>query len=119
MKKRSLKASWLPIVVILFSVTIIGCKKDKLDVNQTKEYFEVTDKPQSDLAGGAMHLTLKPDGTAEINPGGDIRYRGKYKIIGSKIKVKTDQDYNSYIFEIISETQIKSKDYGALLELKE
>ncbi|EOR92774.1 hypothetical protein ADIARSV_4056 [Arcticibacter svalbardensis MN12-7] len=103
----------------MFSITIIGCKKDKLDVNETKDYFEVTEKPQTDLAGGAMHLMLKPDGTADITLGGDVSYRGTYKISGSKIKVKTDQDSGSYTFEIISESQIKSKDYGTLLKLKE
>ncbi|MGY3053709.1 hypothetical protein ACVWYG_001910 [Pedobacter sp. UYEF25] len=119
MKKRSLRASWLPIVVIGFSIAVIGCKKDKLDVNETKEYFEVTEKPQTDLAGGAMHLTLQPDGTADITPGGDVSYRGTYRINGSKIKVKTDQNSGAYTFEIISESQIRSKDYGTLLKLKE
>lgn len=64
-----------------------------------------------------MSLTLNPDGTADITPGGDIRYRGTYKINGSTIKVKTEE--NSYSFEIISEIEIKSKEFGTLLRLKQ
>ena len=83
MKLKLWKASCLPIVFILLTLTITSCKKDKLEVN---EYIQVLEVAPSDLAGGAMHLILNPDGTADITPGGDISYRGSYKISGSMYK---------------------------------
>jgi hypothetical protein len=119
MKPKLLKVIFLPLALCLFILLTVSCKKEKLDVNEVKEYFEVLEKAQSDLAGGAMQLTLNPDKTVDFVPGGDISYRGTYKISGSKIKVKTQQNSGSYIFEIISETEIKNKEFGTLLRLKQ
>lgn len=115
MKLKLLKATCLPFVLFLFILASTGCKKDKLEVKEVKEYLEIRQVAAGDLAGGAMHLTLKPDGNADITPGGDISYRGAYRINGSTIKVKTEED--SYSFEIISETEIKSKEFGTILNL--
>ncbi|RZK38349.1 MAG: hypothetical protein EOO90_22570 [Pedobacter sp.] len=108
---------FLTIILLLLIITAIGCKKDKLEVNEVKEYSQV-DHVTSNAYDGGWSLTLQPDGTAEIVPSGDIIYRGTYKINGSKIKVRTIQDSGSYIFEIISETEIKEKEYGTVLRLK-
>lgn len=108
---------FLTIILLLLIITAIGCKKDKLEVNEVKEYSQVDHVPSNAYDCG-WSLTLQPDGTAEIVPSGDIIYRGTYKINGSKIKVRTIQDSGSYIFEIISETEIKEKEYGTLLRLK-
>jgi hypothetical protein len=117
MKLRLLKASCLLSVLLLFILTTTGCKKDKLEVNEIKEYSEVGHVPKGAYDGG-WALTLKPDGVAEVNPGGDIRYGGIYKINGSKIKVKTEQNSGSYTFEIISESEIREQSSGVTLELK-
>lgn len=118
MKLTALTATYLKILsflLILMSVT--GCKKDKLEVNEVKEYSQVDHKPGNAFDGG-WALTLQTDGVAEVNPGGDIRYRGTYKINGDKIKVKTEQNSKSYTFKIISETQIKETESSTLLNLR-
>jgi hypothetical protein len=116
MKLRLLKASCLPMVLFLFILTTTSCKKDKLEVNEVKEYREVGFVPTDPYFGG-WTLTLKTDGVAEVNPGGDIRYGGTYKINGSKIKVKTEQNSGSYTFEIISESKIREQSSGVTLGL--
>jgi hypothetical protein len=117
MKLKLLKASFLPVVLFLIILATIGCKKDKLEVNEVKEYREVGHVPM-DAYDGGWALTLQPDGVAEVNPGGDIRYSGTYKINGSKIKVKTAQNSGSYTFEIISETEIREESSGVSLGLR-
>ncbi len=104
---------FLCIPLFLFAV---GCKKDQIRVDQTKAYREVGHVPANAYDGG-WSLTLEPDGVAEVNPGGDIRYRGTYKINGDKIKVKMAQGGGSYTFEIISEIEIRETKYGATLTL--
>jgi hypothetical protein len=118
MKLRPFKTYFLP-VVIFISVVIFagGCKKNQIKVDQTREYTEVGHTPQNAYDGG-WALTLQPDGVADVNPGGDVRYRGTYTINGSKIKVKTEQNAGSYTFEIISESEIKETEFGAILRLK-
>lgn len=113
---KRLKASHLTIGLFLFILMTTGCKKDQLVVNEQKHYSQVDHVPGNAYDGG-WELTLQPGGIAEVLPGGDIVYRGTYKINGSRIKVKTEQDSNSYTFEIISETEIKEKEYGTLLRL--
>lgn len=115
---KLLKASCLPVVLILLILTTIGCKKDKLEVNEVKEYSEVGHVPM-DAYDGGWALTLKPDGVAEVNPGGDIRYGGTYKINGSKIKVKTEQNSGCYTFEIISQSEIREQSSGVILGLRQ
>lgn len=115
---KLLKTSYLVIALFLFILTTTSCKKDKLDVKEVKEYSQVDHVPGHAYDGG-WALTLQPNGVADVLPGGDIVYRGTYKINGSKIKVKTPQNSGSYTFEIISETEIKEKDYGTLLRLKQ
>jgi hypothetical protein len=117
MNLRLLKASCLPIVLFLFILMITSCKKDKLEVNEVKEYSQVG-FVRTDPYFGGWTLTLKPDGVAEVNPGGDIRYGGTYKINGSKIKVKTEQNSGLYTFEIISEREIREQSSGVTLGLR-
>lgn len=99
--------------VLLFAA---GCKKDRISVDQVKQYSEVGHVSMNAYDGG-WGLTLQPDGVADLTPGGDIVYRGTYKINGSKLKVTTTQNSGSYTFEIISDTQIREKKYGVILEL--
>ena len=117
MKLKLLKASCLPIVLFLFILTTTGCKKDKLEVKEVKEYKEVGHVPAGAYDGG-WSLTLQPSGVADVNPGGDIRYGGTYKINGSKIKVKTEQNSGSFTFEIISESEIREESSGVTLGLR-
>src|SRR5690606_16902188 len=107
----------LSVLLVAFILLATGCKKDKIEVDVVKEYKEVGHVP-TDAYDGGWSLILKPNGVADLNPGGDIVYRGSYKINGAKIKVQTTQNSASYTFEIISETQIREKKYGAILELK-
>ena len=108
-------------LIVLFIVSILiiagGCKKDQLVVNEVKAYFQVNHTPANAYDGG-FALTLQPDGYAEILPFGDIRYRGTYKINGSKIKVRIEEESKTYTFEIISTTEIREKEYGTVLKLK-
>lgn len=116
MKLKLLKTSSLPIMFFLLLLSASGCKKDKLEVNEEKNYFEI-DHVSTGPYDGGWSLTLYPDGTADVVPGGDISYRGPYKINGSKIKIKTEQNSGSYTFEIISDTEIREKEYGIRLKL--
>jgi hypothetical protein len=118
MKLKLLKTNCFPILLFLFILTTVGCKKDQLRVDQEKEYVEVSHQPTNPYDGG-WNLILQPNGTADVIPTGDIIYRGTYKINGSTIKVKTEQNSGSYAFEIISETEIKEKEFGAVLRLKQ
>ena len=112
---KLVKITCLPAILFMLLFTTSSCKKDKLVVNQEKQYAQSNFTP-SEYNGGWM-LTLKPDGVAEVLPTGDIYYRGTYKINGSKISVKTQQNSGSYNFEIISDTEIKEKEFGVLLKL--
>lgn len=114
---KLLKANGLTAVLFLFILLTTACKKDKLIVNEEKEYSQVGHVAGNAYDGGWV-LTLRPDGVADVLPGGDIVYRGTYKINGAVIKVKTEQNSGSYTFEIISETEIKEKESGTLLRLK-
>lgn len=115
MKLNLLKASRILIVLFIFILTTTGCKKDKLEVDGVQDFIGLLQVAPGELVPRAMHLSLNPDGTANFSPGGDVSYRGTYKINGAKMKVKTDED--SYIFEIISDTEIKSKEFGTVLSL--
>jgi len=113
LSKTLLLTNLLYLAILLLAV---GCKKDRISVKQSKQYSEVGHVPM-DVYDGGWSLTLKPDGVADLNPGGDIVYRGTYKISGSKLKVVTEQNSGSFIFEIISDTQIREAKYGVVLEL--
>ena len=117
MKLRSSAASCLTAALVLFVLVTGSCKKDKLAVLEVMRYAQVDHQPGNPYDGG-WALTLQPDGIADVLPGGDIYYRGMYNISGSKITVKTSQNLGSYTFEIISQTQIKEKEFGTLLKLQ-
>ena len=116
-KLNQLNIKHLTIAASLFIITITSCKKDKLEVKELREYREVGHVPTNAYDGG-WGLNLQPDGVADVNPGGDILYRGTYKITGSKINVKTPQNSGVYTFEIISESQIREKSTEAILGLR-
>lgn len=92
-----------------------SCKKDQLVIDVEKEFVQIEPKVVlNNPYGGGWILKLKPGGVADIIPSGDIAYNGTYKINGSSVKVKTEQE--SFIFEIISETNIENKKYGVVLK---
>jgi hypothetical protein len=93
-----------------------SCQKDKLTVNEEKHYAQVVQVVQTNPEFGSWQVTLKPGGVADILPSGDIVYRGTYKISGANLKVKYDN--NTDEFEILSETEIRHKEYGIILRLK-
>ena len=70
----------------------------------------------TDAMFGGMRLTLEPDGTASINPGGDIVFRATYNISGNKISVQVQQTNTKYKFTIISDEEI-SNENGVILKL--
>ncbi len=113
----SLKSISLANVFLLIIITSVGCKKELLIVNETKTFQEIDHVSKHRFDNG-WSLTLKPDGTADILPGGDIYYRGAYKISGNNIKVTTEQNAGPFEFEIISAAEIKEKQYGVRLALK-
>ena len=112
---KLVKITCLSAILFMLLFITYGCKKDKLVVSDEKRYTQSNFTP-SEYNSGWM-LTLKPDGVAEVLPTGDIYYRGTYKINGSKISVKTQQNSGSYSFEIISDTELKEKEFGILLKL--
>lgn len=114
---NSLKSISFASVFFLLIITTVGCKKELLIVDEAKTFQEIDHVSKHRFDNG-WSLTLKPDGTADILPGGDIYYRGTYKISGDNIKVKTEQGAGPFDFEIISETEIKEKQYGVRLALK-
>ena len=114
---NSLKSISFASVFLLFIITTVGCKKEVLMVKESKTFQEMDHVSKRRFDNG-WSLTLKPDGTADILPGGDIYYRGTYIISGNNIKVKTDQGAGPFDFEIISKTEIKEKQYGVRLSLK-
>ncbi|RZK21443.1 MAG: hypothetical protein EOO86_01015 [Pedobacter sp.] len=115
-KSTSLKTAVYSSFIVAIILFLSACKKDKLSIDQEKRFSEVGFKfdPSFPYNGG-WGLTLKPDGVADIAPGGDIYYRGTYKISGKSLTVTSDQ--NKFKFEILSETEIKEKQYGVVLRL--
>lgn len=120
MKLNLFKTHFLSVFFFISILTLaMGCKKDQLIVNKEKVYAEArTETTSNNPYMGGWRLTLQPDGVADVLPSGDIVYRGTYKINGSTIKVKTEQNSGEYTFEIISETEIKEKQFGTVLRLK-
>lgn len=45
MKLKLLKTSYLAIALFLFILTTTGCKKDKIEVNEVKEYIQLLQVP--------------------------------------------------------------------------
>jgi len=118
MKPNPFKPYFLPVLFFtLITIIAVGCKKDKITVDQEKSFLQV-DPPRTvnnSLEGGSMHVTLKPGGVADINPGGDILYRGTYKIKGDQLKIKVSDFKDDFEFKILSETDIKEKNSGVVL----
>ena len=103
--------------IFLLTLTM-ACKKDQITVDEEKEYAEVSTESENSFPyDGGWRLTMQTNGVADVLPGGDIVYRGTYKISGSTIKVKTEQNDDSYTFEIISKEEIKEKTSGIILKL--
>lgn len=118
MKPKFFSITILPIAAFILTLSIFfcGCKKDQLTINEEKRFAEVGFKPDpSNPYDGGWGVTLKPDGVVDIAPGGDIIYRGTYKISGKNLKISTDQ--MKFNFEILSDTEIKEKQYGTILRL--
>jgi hypothetical protein len=74
-------------------------------------------KPSTNPELGGWAVRLRPDKTADVIPGGDIVYGGKYDVKGSLLKIKTDG--MQFEFDIITDTEIKEKQYGTMLKLRE
>lgn len=105
--------------IALFIISIFllsSCKKDQLSVDQEKVFLQKDFKASTNPYDSGWQLTLKPGGVADILPGGDIWWRGTYKISGSLITIKADNV--TYKFEIVSKTEIKDKTYGVVLKLQ-
>ncbi|MFD1257375.1 hypothetical protein ACFQ3S_11255 [Mucilaginibacter terrae] len=105
-------------LLLALSAFLSACKKDKIEVDQEKVFIQ-KNLPADTTPGyvSAWYLVLKPDGSADIAPGGDIVYRGKHDIKGSLLKVKTDN--TTFEFDILSATEIKEKKYGVILWIRE
>ncbi len=103
-------------VLFILSIGFTSCKKEKLVVKEEKEFSQKDFVPSDPLLGG-WRLKLRPDGSADIIPAGDIAYRGTYKIKGRSLSVDTDQA-GDFEFKIISETEIREKKYGVILIIK-
>lgn len=116
--KQTLTINKILVGLIISTFFLISaCKKDQLTVKQEKEFLQVGFKydPSFPFNSG-WQLTLKPDGIADVLPGGDIIYRGTYKINGSLLTVKVDNE--TYKFDIINQNEIKEKSSGTILRTK-
>lgn len=115
---KKILTSVIPVLLIISCFFLNACKKDQLTIEQEKEFIQVDWKRTSnDVFDNPFTLNLQPNGIADILPYGDIVWRGTYKISGSSLKVVADNQ--TYKFEIISETEIKLKESGLLLRLRE
>ncbi|WP_157255435.1 hypothetical protein [Pedobacter sp. Leaf216] len=86
---------------ILF-ICFTSCKK--LTVKEEKTFYEINVLKPDGYLTSAIRVTLMVDSKADIVPGGDVAYRGTYKIKGKKLTVTSGKEYE---FEITSETEIK------------
>lgn len=109
------------ILLAIFGMILLNsCKKDKIEVNETKIYEQMHNKMTSDTTPdyiSTWQVTLNPDGSGNVVPGGDIVYPGRYEIKGSLLRVKSGNE--TFEFDILSDTEIKEKKYGALLQLQQ
>lgn len=116
MKPKMTKITMKNLCCLLIIMLSFGaCKKDALEVKQQKTFVQVEVAPATDLPGGGINLTLKPDGTANINPGGDIVWSGTYDISGNKITVKVQQIDTKFKFTIVSDEEIHGE-HGEILK---
>ncbi|NQX39474.1 hypothetical protein SAMN05421820_102145 [Pedobacter steynii] len=104
-------------LLILLCVGMSACKQELLKVDVEKTFVETNVKPPDNpMMGNKFILTLRPDGKAGILTGGDIMRQGTYKIDGSSLVV--EEEKNTYKFEILSATELKKVDNGAILKLE-
>jgi len=104
----------------LFAVvaTLAACKKDALEVTKDSYYIQVNAGPQTDpLISTATTLMLRPGGIADIMPGGDIVWRGTYKISGKRLTVTVKELETKFRFTIISATELHGEG-GSVLRLQ-
>lgn len=102
-------------LLLLFCIGITACTQQKLKIDVDKTFVETNvEPPANPMMGNKFILTLHPDGKAGVLAGGDMMRQGTYKIDGSSLVV--EEEKNTYKFEIISETELKKLDNGAILK---
>ncbi|MEP6612739.1 MAG: hypothetical protein ABJA76_12665 [Mucilaginibacter sp.] len=104
------------LLMFIAVLSLNACKKDALEIKVEKTYAQARTAPATDLVEGGITLTLKPDGTAGINPGGDIVWSSTYDISGKKITVKVRDLNTTYKFTVISDEEIHGE-HGEILKL--
>ena len=105
-------------LLLILIVSLNACKKDALIVDEEKSYFQINAPAQVDpIIGTAIDLTLKPDGTGDLLPTGDIVYQAKYKIRGDKIIVDVADLNKTFRFTIVSDTELHGEK-GEILKLR-
>jgi hypothetical protein len=98
---------------------LMACKKDALKIKEDKEYIQINARePVSAYENSAIYLTLKPNGKADVLPGGDIVYRASYKIKGKKIKVEIADISLRLTFTIVSPSELHGE-HGEVLMLRD
>lgn len=90
------------ITLTFFAFSFQACKKAL--VNVEKRFVE-QGKTSSEIGFGGIILTLYPNGNADILYGGDMGFRGTYKIKESKLEVKEGNKTTK--FKIISDTELR------------
>jgi len=90
------------IYLMLLFLCFTSCKK--LTVKEEKTFYEINVPKPDGYLTSAIRVTIMVDGKADIVPGGDVSYRGTYKIKGKKLTVIAEKEYE---FAITSETEIK------------
>jgi hypothetical protein len=95
----------------------MACKKDAIQIIEDKHYSQINAPLVADPQyTTAISLTLKPNGTGYIAPGGDIMHEMTYDVSGKKITVKLSDKYK-YRFDIISDQELHGPN-GEVLKLQ-
>lgn len=94
-------------LMLLVLLSLSACKKDALTIDAEKIYVQSNAAKATDpMFSNALYLSLKPDGIAGINPGGDIIYQASYKIKGDKITVSVTDFNMKFKFIVISDSEL-------------
>lgn len=118
MKTTLLKNFILLFILSIATSSLTSCKKDQIVVDKQQTFMQDNYVNGSgSIYSNPYRLTLEKNGVSDFLPGGDIVWRGTYKINGSKIKVTTDNEV--FEFTILSPKKIKEKKYGVELTLQE
>lgn len=103
--------------MLLTALLFSACQKDAIKIDTEKSFYQERTTPIKDpMLDGGFSLTLKPNGKAAINPGGDIVWSATYDISGKTITVKVFELDEKFKFTIISDEELRGPN-GEVMKL--